>query len=521
MGNTFPRPVDDLFEVCTEFHDPNGSLFWQYLGRGLQWLTFILSWSQLAFYGYQSFRTTMGWEETYVCVIEAFKITLDIFFMYSTPATIYQSNGNTVSWLTYSEWLLTCPVILVQLCNITGLEADFNDRTMQVLISDVGAIVFGTYAAFSSGWLKMVFFLIGCCYGSFTFYHAAKIYIESFYIVPKGTCRFLVKYMAWCFFISWVGFPVIFLAGPDGFGHISIWAEVVGQQICELLAKNVWGLFGHILRIKIHEHIVQYGDVRAPKKLKFGGKSLMVMGWVENDCEDTIRVSTQKMVQRNESLTKVRDNMKKRGLNTRQSMDFDRDLSLPELVLAPGMPPEYKQKIHFDMESPPVQQEAKAFPMPTPQHQQQLMMMLMQMQQQGWFHMQAPQPSGAMQPFQASSSSAGTLQPFQMGYGQAATQAEANVGGQSSPAPPAQMYPAAAVAPLSTEKLNSMAEIQGDVQPASGCSSHRSAASRSASTPADRLPGKTEMRDELCKTLKKVEDELQNGTVGTVKESMI
>ena len=43
----------------------------------------------------------------------------------------------------------------MQLCNITGLEADFNDRTMQVLISDVGAIVLGVYAAFSAGWLKV------------------------------------------------------------------------------------------------------------------------------------------------------------------------------------------------------------------------------------------------------------------------------------------------------------------------------------------------------------------------------
>ena len=31
-----------------------------------------------------------------------------------------------------------------------------------------------------------------------------------------------------------------------------------------------------------------YGDVRAPKKLKFGGKELMVMGWVEEDTDETV-----------------------------------------------------------------------------------------------------------------------------------------------------------------------------------------------------------------------------------------
>ena len=64
------RPEDDFYDVCVTTHDPNGPVWLQYTGRGLQWVTFVLSWAQLAFYGYQSLRTTLGWEETYVCVIE-------------------------------------------------------------------------------------------------------------------------------------------------------------------------------------------------------------------------------------------------------------------------------------------------------------------------------------------------------------------------------------------------------------------------------------------------------------------
>ena len=60
--------------------------------------------------------------------------------------------------------------------------------------------------------------------------HGRQIYVESYHIVPKGVCRNLVKYMAWCFYISWVGFPIIFVAGPDGLGKLSIWAEVAGSQ---------------------------------------------------------------------------------------------------------------------------------------------------------------------------------------------------------------------------------------------------------------------------------------------------
>ena len=64
------RPEDDFHDLCVTIHDPNGPVWLQYTGRGLQWVTFVLSWAQLAFYGYQSLRTTLGWEETYVCVIE-------------------------------------------------------------------------------------------------------------------------------------------------------------------------------------------------------------------------------------------------------------------------------------------------------------------------------------------------------------------------------------------------------------------------------------------------------------------
>lgn len=45
--------------------------------------------------------------------------------------------GNRVLWIRYGEWLLTCPVILIHLSNITGLKDDYNKRTMKLLVSDM------------------------------------------------------------------------------------------------------------------------------------------------------------------------------------------------------------------------------------------------------------------------------------------------------------------------------------------------------------------------------------------------
>ena len=46
-------------------------------------------------------------------------------------------------------------VILIHLSNITGLNDDYNKRTMQLLISDIGTIVMGATAAMSRGPIKV------------------------------------------------------------------------------------------------------------------------------------------------------------------------------------------------------------------------------------------------------------------------------------------------------------------------------------------------------------------------------
>ena len=58
------------------------------------------------------------------------KVLLEIYEEFSSPASLYLSTGNWVIWLRYGEWLLTCPVILIHLSNLTGLKDDYSKRTM-------------------------------------------------------------------------------------------------------------------------------------------------------------------------------------------------------------------------------------------------------------------------------------------------------------------------------------------------------------------------------------------------------
>lgn len=46
-------------------------------------------------------------------------------------------------------------------------------------------------------------------------------------------------------------FPVLFVAGPEGFHVISWSGSIIGHTVADILSKNLWGLIGHYLRYKV------------------------------------------------------------------------------------------------------------------------------------------------------------------------------------------------------------------------------------------------------------------------------
>lgn len=143
-------------------------------------------------------------------------------------------------------------VILIHLSNITGLREDYGKRTMKLLLSDIGTICFGVASAMTAkGPLKIILFMMGMLYGSSTFYTAATLYMEAYHMVPKGQCRALVKAMTYLFYGSWVLFPILFVLGPEGFGHLTIAGSAIGHTVADVMSKNLWGLCGNSLRNKV------------------------------------------------------------------------------------------------------------------------------------------------------------------------------------------------------------------------------------------------------------------------------
>nr|AHH02100.1 BsChR2 [synthetic construct] len=253
-----------------------------------QWFAFGSAVLILLLYAWHTWKATSGWEEVYVCCVELVKVLFEIYHEIHHPCTLYLVTGNFILWLRYGEWLLTCPVILIHLSNITGLKNDYNKRTMQLLVSDIGCVVWGVTAALCYDYKKWIFFCLGLVYGCNTYFHAAKVYIEGYHTVPKGECRIIVKVMAGVFYCSWTLFPLLFLLGPEGTGAFSAYGSTIAHTVADVLSKQLWGLLGHHLRVKIHEHIIIHGNLTVSKKVKVAGVEVETQEMVDSTEEDAV-----------------------------------------------------------------------------------------------------------------------------------------------------------------------------------------------------------------------------------------
>jgi hypothetical protein len=189
----------------------HGTAFEHKFSVGCQWFAFVFSILILVFYAWHSWKYTCGWEEVYVCVIEcelraspgpARRIGPGPHLIPSpsdacsrqdqprdlprvlpprhahpldrqpspvaalrgvapdvpgepaaapvaSPAARARAAGEL---LTATSWL---QVILIHLSNITGLNDDYSPRTMRLLVSDIGTIVWGITAALATGPIKV------------------------------------------------------------------------------------------------------------------------------------------------------------------------------------------------------------------------------------------------------------------------------------------------------------------------------------------------------------------------------
>lgn len=66
---------------------------------------------------------------------------------------------------------------------------------------------------------------------------------------------------------AWTLFPILFVFGPTGIELLSVYGSNIAYCIADIISKNAWSMIGHVLRIKIHEHIIIHGNLVKPTKV--------------------------------------------------------------------------------------------------------------------------------------------------------------------------------------------------------------------------------------------------------------
>lgn len=92
------------------------------------------------------------------------------------------------------------------------------------------------------------------------------------------------------------------------------------MTILDIWSKQIWTFCGHILRIKIHEHIIIHGDIRKKTKLKIAGDEVEIEEFVDQDDADGVKQDSSMLANRN-SFVIMRDRLKARGADVRLSLD--------------------------------------------------------------------------------------------------------------------------------------------------------------------------------------------------------
>lgn len=218
----------------------------------LLWISFLTALASGAFFTAQIKFGICGWEVAYMAVIEAAVYIVAIGWETTSPFTVYLTNGRVVPWLRYLEWLITCPVILIALSRVGQTGGGYSRSTMKLLTSDQGTIILGIFAACTESDVgQTAFYLCGVAYGFTTFYTAASVYVEAWRSVPDE-CKSLLKVMAYFFYSGWLMFPVLFVVGPEGAGHLSDAGSTIGHSIADLLSKQSWGVCEYLMENKLH-----------------------------------------------------------------------------------------------------------------------------------------------------------------------------------------------------------------------------------------------------------------------------
>lgn len=221
----------------------------------IQTVLLISFYVMAAFYIYQKKKKRCRWEVLYIATTAGLANTIGLAAGHMEPLSFHATGvSKKVPWLRMSSWMVTCPVLLIHLNNLAGVEV-VNVERASILVLELNAMVLlGVTSSLTDGGGALVFFMLSWLVCFTIFVQAWTIFNEAFASLPSKAKGHL-NAMMFCFYVGWAGFGILFAAGPEGWGpeEGTISAELVSIAlvIVDFIAKIVFGFIGWHLRWRV------------------------------------------------------------------------------------------------------------------------------------------------------------------------------------------------------------------------------------------------------------------------------
>lgn len=176
-----------------------------------------------------------------------------------------EGTERTVYWARYVDWALTTPLLLIGLATVgmprvRALHArEQNGRIGGLVGADLMMVATGLFAALSAkSHVRWSWFAIGCLAFLVVLYLiAGPMRIDA---VSRGSDHSkLYTRLLTTLIVLWLVYPLVWIAGTEGMGTISLDQEVAVFAIVDLLAKVGFGVLLVIgsanLRDKDEKHV--------------------------------------------------------------------------------------------------------------------------------------------------------------------------------------------------------------------------------------------------------------------------
>nr|AHH02153.1 protein 69 [synthetic construct] len=255
---------------------------------GLESAVVALALTLAAFHLWQLFHGFREWTLFYYSLVVAAQYLISLTATGAVPVALYVPCTAPLNWLRYAAWLLIVPAMVMALCRVTGLSSVYPRLQDPLLLLSVLMVVLGvSTAAAADITTKAVLFALAGVAGLAAFVYAAIQFIELYYTLNIVVCRRGIYPLAALWGIVWVGYPVLFIAGPEGFGSLSAPGSAIAYAFIDL-AKLSWGLCAWNLHQNCRSYALKYGTTSKKVALPFGLGTVAVRTFFnENDLEET------------------------------------------------------------------------------------------------------------------------------------------------------------------------------------------------------------------------------------------